>query len=145
MNRVRKYDSVIPLEQRQRISNRYKRITRAINNEFWNLESETKNSFYVGSYGRGTAINTSDIDILVSLPSSLFDSYNNLSGNGQSRLLQTVRSAIKQTYPQSDIRADGQIVKINFSDGILFEILPAFQNYNGTYTVSYTHLRAHET
>ncbi|MBY5021638.1 hypothetical protein K6V64_06820 [Streptococcus suis] len=53
MNRVRKYDSVIPLEQRQRISNRYKRITRAINNEFWNLESETKNSFYVGSYGRG--------------------------------------------------------------------------------------------
>ena len=27
MNRVRKYDSVIPLEQRQRISNRYKRIT----------------------------------------------------------------------------------------------------------------------
>lgn len=133
MNRVRKYDSVIPLEQRQRISNRYKRITRAINNEFWNLESETKNSFYVGSYGRGTAINTSDIDILVSLPSSLFDSYNNLSGNGQSRLLQTVRSAIKQTYPQSDIRADGQIVKINFSDGILFEILPAFQNYNGTY------------
>ena len=64
------------------------------------------------SYGRGTAINTSDIDILVSLPSHLFDSYNNLSGNVQSRLLQAVRSAIKQSYPTSDIRADGQIVKI---------------------------------
>lgn len=132
-NRVTKHDSVISSEQRQKISDRYKRITKAINKEFWNSESETRNSFYVGSYGRGTAINTSDIDILVSLPSHLFDSYNNLSGNVQSRLLQAVRSAIKQSYPTSDIRADGQIVKINFCDGILFEILPAFQNIDGTY------------
>lgn len=132
-NRVRKHDSVISREQKQKISDRYKRITKALNKEFWNSESETRNSFYVGSYGRGTAINTSDIDILVSLPSSLFDSFNNRSGNGQSRLLQAVRSAIKRSYSKSDIRADGQVVKINFCDGILFEILPAFQKNDGTY------------
>ena len=34
-NRVTKHDSVISSEQRQKISNRYKRITKAINKEFW--------------------------------------------------------------------------------------------------------------
>ena len=37
---------------------RYKEITKAVNRTFWNSESETDHSRYVGSYGRGTAINT---------------------------------------------------------------------------------------
>ena len=66
--RVKRYDEVIPKTQRELIANRYKRITRAINQEFWNSYSDTDNSIYVGSYGRNTAISTSDIDILISLP-----------------------------------------------------------------------------
>ena len=124
--RVKKYDNVVSKKIREVISSRYKRITKAINREFWNSESETNNSIFVGSYGRNTAISTSDIDILVMLPEKEFDKYNNLNGNGQSRLLQAVRNAIKVVYPNSDIRADGQIVKVNFSDGIQFEVLPAF-------------------
>ncbi|MDL2275882.1 hypothetical protein LJC22_07145, partial [Desulfosarcina sp. OttesenSCG-928-G10] len=42
-------------------------------------------------------------------------------------------TAIQTTYPRSDIRADGQVVKIAFSDGIYFEILPAFKNWDETY------------
>lgn len=132
-NYVRNHSYSITNDSRYKISNRYKKVTQSINSEFWNLNSETNNSFYVGSYGRNTAINTSDIDILVLLPSSEFDRFNNLSGNSQSRLLQTVKDAIKLSYPISDIRADGQVIKINFSDGIKFEILPAFKDYYGTY------------
>lgn len=132
-NRVKRHDNIISSEDRLKISKRYKRITKAINREFWKLDNDTANSFYVGSYGRGTAINTSDIDVLVILPNDVFDQFNELMSNGQSRLLQSVKSAIEDTYPNSDIRADGQIVKINFNDGILFEILPAFKNENGTY------------
>ncbi|MDO5714882.1 MAG: nucleotidyltransferase domain-containing protein [Tissierellia bacterium] len=132
--RVRRHDNVIPKEIRDVISLRYKRITKAINREFWNSESETSNSLLVGSYGRNTAINTSDIDILSVLPQAEFDRHNILRGNAQSRLLQSVRNAIKATYPNSDIRADGQIVKVNFSDGIKFEVLPAFKSWNGSYT-----------
>lgn len=131
--KVSKYDNVISKELRDTISNRYRRITKAINREFWNLESETNHSIFVGSYGRNTAISTSDIDILVVLPQGEFDRHNSLCGNAQSRLLQSVRNAIKITYPNSNIRADGQIVKINFSDGIQFEILPAFKNWDGSY------------
>lgn len=132
-NYVRNHSDSITIESRSKISTRYKKVTKSINSEFWNSNSETNNSFYVGSYGRNTAISTSDIDILVVLPSLEFDRFNNLSGNSQSRLLQAVKDAIKLSYPNSDIRADGQVIKINFSDGIKFEILPAFKDYFGTY------------
>ena len=62
-------------QQRDTITQRYKRITKAINSEFWGIDSETAHSRYVGSYGRGTAIDTSDIDILVELPRSEYERF----------------------------------------------------------------------
>lgn len=112
--------------QRKNISIRYHIITRAINRTFWMSSNDSQHSFYVGSYGRGTAISASDVDILVELPRMEYDRFNQNIGNSQSRLLQAVRGALISAYPRSEIRADGQIVKINFSDGIYFEILPAF-------------------
>ena len=61
---VQKHSGIITLETRKIISNRYKTVTKAINREFWNILSDTQNSIYVGSYGRRTAINNSDLDIL---------------------------------------------------------------------------------
>lgn len=131
---VKKHGEVIPLETRQLIAKRYHTVTKAINREFWNAPNDdTSNSFYVGSYGRGTAIDTSDIDILVSLPEAEYKKYTYTTYNGQSRLLQAVRSALKETYPRSDIKADGQVVKIDFSDGMKFEILPAFKHVSFGY------------
>ena len=132
-NRVLKHGEIISQNIRSLISLRYHTVTKAINNEFWNSTSDTLHSLYVGSYGRNTAIDTSDIDILVELPSNLFDRYNNLSGNSQSRLLQAVRNAILNAYPRSDVRADGQVVKITFSDRMDFEIVPAFKSWDGSY------------
>lgn len=132
-SRVQKHGEIILQNTRSLISIRYHTVTKAINKEFWKSTSDTLHSIYVGSYGRNTAIDTSDIDILVELPSSLFDRYNNLSGNSQSRLLQAVRNAILNTYPRSDVRADGQVVKIAFSDGMYFEIVPAFKSWDGSY------------
>lgn len=139
MDSVKKRGEVISLEQRSLVAQRYKRITRAVNIEFWNSTSEVAHSLYVGSYGRGTAINTSDIDILIELPKEEYNRYDSLKGNGQSRLLQALKNAILQTYPKSNICGDGQVVVIDFSDGMKFEVLPAFQqldwwgNWNGKY------------
>ena len=125
-------------ETRILISKRYQRITKAINLEFWNSNSETAHSKYVGSYGRGTATDTSDLDVLHVLPTEEYDHFTSLSGNGQSRLLQTVKNAILSTYPTTKIKGDGQVVVVSFTDGIIFEILPAFENqsilgWDGTY------------
>lgn len=132
-DRVQKYGEKIPQDTRNLVSLRYHTVTKAINNEFWNSTSDTLHSLYVGSYRRNTAIDTSDIDILIELPSTLFDHFNNLSGNSQSRLLQAVRNSILNFYPRSDVRADGQVVKIAFSDGVDFEIVPAFKSGDGSY------------
>lgn len=97
-SKVIRYDNIIPLETRQSIAKRYHRVTRAINQEFWNSTSETAHSLYVGSYGRNTAIDTSDIDILVEIPEDEYNRYSSVKGNGQSRLLQAVKNAIQNTY-----------------------------------------------
>lgn len=125
-SKITRCDNIIPLVTRQTIANRYHTVTKAINREFWNSKSETAHSFYVGSYGRNTAIDTSDIDILIEIPEDEYNRYSDTKRNGQSRLLQVVKDAIESTYSRSDIRADGQIVKITFSDGMKFEVLPAF-------------------
>ena len=123
---VTKRGEVIPMVTRSLVSARYKTITKAINKEFWNTTSETAHSLYVGSYGRGTAIDTSDIDILVELPKAEYERYDLAKGNGQSRLLQAVKGAIQASYSRTEIHADGQVVVLSFSDGMKFEVLPAF-------------------
>ena len=117
---LRMSDSVV-----SNIRSRYRAITKRINQDFWGSDSETLHSFYVGSYGRGTAIYTSDIDIVVELPWSEFSKYDNYSGNGQSALLQAVRNSLMKTYSTSRIGADGQVVDVVFSDGVTFEVVPA--------------------
>lgn len=102
---VQRNEEVISADSRSLISKRYCTVTSAMNREFWNITSDRQNSIYVGSYGRGTAIDTSDIDILMSLPESYYNQFNSVYGNGQSRLLQAVRQAILVRYPRSEVRA----------------------------------------
>lgn len=109
------------------IKTRYHAITKRINQDFWGSDSDTSHSLYVGSYGRGTCIYTSDVDIVVELPWSCYTKYNDYSGNGQSALLQAVKNSLQKTYSSSSVSADGQVVDINFSDGVKFEVVPAFR------------------
>lgn len=117
-----------------KIQNRYRQITKRINIDYYNSSSETSNSLYVGSYGRGSEIFTSDIDMIVRLPYSTYEKFNKYESNGQSALLQEVKSVLQKTYSTSYTKGDGQVVGINFTDGIDFEILPAFINKNNSYT-----------
>ena len=113
------------------VSSRAKQITKRVNNDFRLLDSYTRYSLNVGSYGRGTAIHVSDIDMLVELPYSVYEKYHRYTHNGQSALLQVLRDSIKKTYPTTHIRGDGQVVKLNFNDGICYEIVPSFVNKDG--------------
>ncbi len=65
---VQRHTGVINQETRGLIAKRYRTVTRAINREFYDSYSEVEHSLYVGSYGRCTAVDTSDIDIMVILP-----------------------------------------------------------------------------
>ena len=117
------------------ISSRYKTITRRLNTDYWDTNSETSHSLYVGSYGRNTAIQGfSDLDMNFRLPTLVYQQYNNYAGNGQSALLQAVRKSMQKTYPATNIGADGQVVQVSFTDGITFEIVPAFVSNDESFT-----------
>lgn len=132
-NYVIKHNGIIDSETKNKIIYRYKIITKAVNKNFWNEDTDSKNSLIVGSYGRRTAVDTSDIDMLVILPSEEFDHINNLKGNSQSRLLKVVKNSIVESYPRTNIRADGQVIKVEFSDGIKFEVVPVFKSMLGAF------------
>lgn len=117
------------------IATRYGNITKRLNTDFWTTTSDTSHSLYVGSYGRNTAIaGFSDMDMVFQLPYSVYERYNNHSGNGQSALLQAVKTSIEKTYSTTNIRADGQVIQVPFNDGIMFEVVPAFENEGGSFT-----------
>lgn len=117
------------------ISIRYKNITRRLNSDYWTTTSDTAHSLYVGSYGRNTAIQgISDLDMIFQLPYSVYEQYNNYSGNGQSALLNAVKTSIEKTYSTTSIRADGQVILVPFNDGITFEVVPAFINKDDSFT-----------
>lgn len=117
------------------ISTRYKNITRRLNTDFWNTTSDTSHSLYVGSYGRNTAIQGfSDLDMIFRLPYEVYKQYDEYKGNGQSALLQAVKKSIEKTYATTSIRADGQVIQVPFTNGITFEVVPAFLNTDESYT-----------
>ena len=72
--------------------------------------------------------------MLFELPSSVYHQYDAYSGNGQSALLQSVKTSIEWTYATTSIRADGQVILVPFNDGIIFEIVHAFINVSKSYT-----------
>lgn len=117
-----------------------KEITKKLNKHYYDLASEEKeHSFVVGSIGRGTAVkNTSDVDIIFQLPNSVFQKYDSYESNGQSALLQEIKTILQERYPNTDIKGDGQVVVIDF-DLYTIELVPAFLQMNNTFKHPDTH------
>ncbi|WP_199099137.1 hypothetical protein [Dyella sp. ASV21] len=125
----------IGTDKRGSIASRTGRIVGQLNHDLRDLDSKISNRFYAGSYGRNTAIpSVSDVDVIYELPAALYARFGGHNGNGQSALLALVRNCILNTYPSSAVTGDGQVVAIHFTDGIRFEVLPAFYNTAGAYT-----------
>ena len=127
--------STLTISRRSTIADRYAQITKRLNLDYWASDSDTYHSFYTGSYGRGTAIDsTSDVDMLFRLPYEVYERFDAYATNGQAALLQEVRSVIKKTYSVTSVGSDGSVVVVPFTDGIVFEVLPAFVNKDGSFT-----------
>lgn len=120
----------LAIDNKEEISNRYEEITKVLNIKYRNTESKTSNSLQVGSYGRFTAIkNISDLDMVYILPWTEYERFKN---GRQSALLQEVKKTIQSRYPKTDMRGDGQVVVISFTN-YQIEVLPAFENDDGSF------------
>ena len=103
-------------------------------------DSEERHFFFVGSYGRGSAdANDSDIDMVYFLPHNQLSRYEEYRSNGQSQLLQEIKECILASYPNTEMRGDGQVVVVSFTDGMKFEVVPAFACEKSQYLYADTH------
>lgn len=133
--KFKNFCSNLSVSNRSEISSRYKMITRRLNIEYWDWDNDTAFSRYVGSYGRGTAIGGfSDLDMIFQMPATVKGRIDRYIGNGQSALLQEVRGKIQKTYWNTSVGGDGQVVVVEFSDGMKFEVVPAFENDDKSFT-----------
>ena len=120
----------LAIDNKEEISNRYGEITKVLNIKYRNTESKTLNSLKVGSYGRFTAIKSIfDLDMVYILPWTEYERFKN---GRQSALLQEVKKTIQSRYPKTDMRGDGQVVVISFTN-YQIEVLPAFEYEDGSF------------
>jgi hypothetical protein len=122
--------SNISIQNNDEIKGRYKKITKRLNKSFRNLDNGNRNCLAVGSYGCKSGINKiSDLDMLYIFPYSIKKKYQ----NNQGHFLQSVRSSILVTYPQHNVKVDGQVVIVPFKNQDI-EVVPCFEEANGTFT-----------
>lgn len=117
------------------ISARFRTITQRLNKEFWGVSSDALHSMIAGSFGRNTAIQGSNsFDMIFQMPSSAYEKLDSYKGNRQMALLQAVKNSIEKTYAPTMMKHTGQVIAIPFTDGITYEIMPAFLNQDNSYT-----------
>ncbi|MDH1180098.1 hypothetical protein N5C72_18590 [Achromobacter mucicolens] len=101
-------------------------VISCLNTAYYGHNSENRNAFLIGSWAKGTRIRPPrDVDLYFLLPAEVFYRFQNYGNNGQSALLQEVRSRLQARYPGSSIRGDGPVVLAAFHSYSV-EVVPAF-------------------
>lgn len=126
----------LALDNDGQISTRYGEITRALNLKFRSTDSRSSNNLQVGSYGRVTAIKgISDLDMLYIMPAGKWVTYNVVGG--QYRILRDTADAISERYPTTDVRVDGLVVRVLYSN-FHVEVQPVFKQDDGSFLYPHT-------
>ena len=116
------------------IARRRDEIAKALNKDFCAKDGCSDHKLMVGSFGRHTAIKgVSDLDMIYILPAGIIEGY---AGNsGPRRMLERVRDDLKSRYPNTDIRVDQCVVRVQFvADAFKFDVQPAFENKDGSFS-----------
>ena len=119
--------------------NHHAGVRKSLNSNYYGTSSDSANSFLIGSWGKFTRTRPPrDIDLYFVLPYAVYWRFESVRGNKQSALLQEVKGVLKGTYPNTDLRGDGQVVVVGFYRmGV--EVVPAFALDNGQYWICDTH------
>ena len=113
-------------------------IAKKLNQKYYD-NSTFENYLVVGSLGRNTSIKgESDIDVIYELPNEVFERFDNYESNGQSQLLNEIRDTLKERYPLTEIKGDGQAVVVTFTK-YKIELVPGFKQDDNSYKYPDTH------
>jgi hypothetical protein len=110
-------------------------VLRCLNQHYCGSSPGDANGFVIGSWGKDTATRPPrDVDIYFVLPPDVYFRFERRIGNRQSALLQEVRGVLLPTYPDTRMRADGQVVLVEFGSYAV-EVVPAFLLADGRYWI----------
>lgn len=115
------------------VASRRDQIAKALNKDFRSKDGCADHTLMVGSFGRHTAIKgVSDLDMIFILPAGIRSDYD--GETGPRRMLERVRDDLKARYPNTEIRVDQCVVRVQFtSNSFKFEVQPAFENTDGSF------------
>jgi hypothetical protein len=110
-------------------------VVSCLNRHYYGSTSDTDHTFLIGSWGKQTAIRPPrDVDLYFVLPFAVYSRFQAHSWNRQSALLQEVKDVLADTYPDTDMRGDGQVVIVRF-DTYNVEVVPTFALTSGRYWI----------
>ena len=134
----------ITSDQRDDAQTKYDGVAKKLHSHYFTSAFSGDTRKLIGSYGKGTEVRPPrDVDILFLLPSTVYERYKTRSGNAQSQLLQEVRNVLRERYPSTDIRGDGQVAVIPFQNGHSVELLPGWRTTDKKFLVPNTHDGGH--
>jgi hypothetical protein len=108
-----------------------KGVISSLNSNYRGVSDEQANARLGGGWGKKLWVRPPrDIDLIYLLPNEVYHRFHARVGNRQSALLQEVKGVLGVTYPQTDMRGDGQVVIVPF-DHVTIEVAPAFVATNG--------------
>ncbi|KVO25188.1 hypothetical protein WJ73_27350 [Burkholderia ubonensis] len=118
--------ALTPLQQRDGFAKRAG-VVNCLNRAYYGTASDADHSLFVGSWSKDTAIRPPrDVDVYFLLPIDVYHRFQAYTWNRQSALLQEVKAKLAQTYWNTDISGDGQVVLVNFGSYNV-EVVPAFE------------------
>ncbi|MCH4184475.1 MAG: hypothetical protein LKF61_03220 [Eggerthellaceae bacterium] len=123
----------IRLEESNDFDTSVENIVKKLNQHYYDSSSTNEHMLMAGSVGRGTAVSgVSDVDVIFELPGEVKKRIDGHDCNGQSDLLQEVKDILKERYPKTIVRGDGQVVSVEFTKYTV-EVVPGFQNSDDSF------------
>ncbi|MGP9490027.1 SMODS domain-containing nucleotidyltransferase [Glutamicibacter sp. AOP5-A2-7] len=124
------------------VASRRDEIAKALNKDFRSKDGCTDYKLMIGSFGRHTAVKgVSDLDMIYILPSGIRSHYD--GDTGPRRILERVRDDLKARYPNTSVRVDQCVVRLQFTtNAFKFEVQPALRTPTAASTIRTRRLRA---
>jgi len=123
---------------------KYDGVCKTLHNYYYDTKYSGSTKFLFGSYKKKTNIRplteSQDVDVIFFMPSSEFYRYDKHEGNGQSALLQKIKTILEDTYTTTNkIKGWGKVVLVKFTDNKHnVEVMPAWENSDGTFKIPNT-------
>jgi hypothetical protein len=128
--------------QKEQIATRFKGVGNSLFTEFYTAGDSSTKRLKIGSHGKYTELQSEngDLDMIFKISQETLERYQAHTSNGPAELLRRARERLQVTYPNisTQHRVWGKVVLIEFATGYNVEVMPAFEEPNGTFTIPNT-------